>query len=225
MSNLFYFCHFKKKQSKALWPIDITSFRNLENKFLKLKILAVLFIISNQLQITLIISKSPHFNCCRLVNNMKLEKEIKKLEDVVEEYIDKTKEIIRKEVSLFSCPGENNGGVLLKANLTLRKKKDDGSLDEEDLSLIIKTIPPTEYFQILFNTQVSVKVEIAFYEVIVPIFSDFQRRLCGKTNDLFPKYYGGRLSLDKNSDRVDHDSVIVLQNLQKEGIFFCTLVN
>lgn len=156
---------------------------------------------------------------------MNVENGIKKLEDVVDEYIDKTTEIIRKEVSLFSCPGENNGGVLLKADLTLRKKKDYGSFGDENLSLIIKTIPPTEYFQILFNTQVSVKVEIAFYEVIVPTFSDFQRRLCGKTNDLFPKYYGGRISLDKSSDRVDNDSVIVLQNLQKEGIFFCILLN
>lgn len=211
--------------SKRIWPIYVTSFGNLENMFLKLKILVDLFITSNQLCITLIIYKSSHSNYCRLINNMNVEKGVKKLEDVVEEYIDKTKEIIRKEVSLFSCPGENNGGVLLKAELTLRKKKDYGSLGDENLSLIIKTIPPTEYFQILFNTQVSVKVEIAFYEVIVPTFSDFQRRLCGKTNDLFPKYYGGRISLDKSSDRVDNDSVIILQNLQKEGIFCCTLLN
>lgn len=42
---------------------------------------------------------------------MNAENHIKQLEDVVEEYLDKTKENIRKEVSLFSSAGENYGGV------------------------------------------------------------------------------------------------------------------
>lgn len=146
--------------------------------------------------------------------------ELKKLEDVVSQYICRKKKIEAKKISLFSAPGENYGGILLKADLTLRNDRENGLPEYEDLSLIIKTIPPTEYFQILFNTQVSVKAEIAFYEVIVPTFNDFQTKHGIKTNDLFPEFYGGRISLDENSDKVDRDSIIALQNLQIEGNFF-----
>lgn len=143
--------------------------------------------------------------------------EIKKLEDVVNEYLDDRKAIIGKKISQFSAPGENYGGILMKADLTLRKKYDNELYEDEELSLVIKTIPPTEYFQILFNTQVSVKVEIAFYEVIVPTLTAFQRKYGNDSNDLYPKFYGGRISLDENSDRVDRDSIIVLENLKIEG--------
>lgn len=151
---------------------------------------------------------------------MSCDYKLKKLEDVVNHYIDEKKEIVGKHISLFSAPGENYGGILLKADLKLKKKPENGLPETEELSLIIKTIPPTEYFQTLFNTQVSVKVEIAFYEVIVPTIRDFQKKYNIKTTDLFPKFYGGRISLDEKSERVDRDSIIALQNLKIEGNFF-----
>lgn len=142
---------------------------------------------------------------------------LKKLQNLVEPYLDKGTEIVGKQISQFSEPGENYGGILYKANLTLNRKSENGLPETEEISFIIKTIPQTEYFQILFNTQVSVKVEIAFYEVIVPTLEKFQEKYGVKSNDLFPKFYGGRLSLDETSDKVDRDSVIVLQNLQIKG--------
>lgn len=143
--------------------------------------------------------------------------ELNKLEDVVNNYIDKKKKIVKKHVVQFSTEGENYGGILLKVDLVLAKDNIDRLAEREELSLIIKTIPPTEYFQILFNSQVSVKVEIFFYEVIIPTLVAFQKQYGAKKSDLFPKFYGGRLSLDKMSEKVDRDSIIVLENLQVEG--------
>lgn len=146
--------------------------------------------------------------------------EIPQLESVIQNYIDDKNVIVEKKISSFSAPGENYGGILLKADLILDKKDRNGIRKEEKLSLVIKTIPPTEYFQILFNTQVSVKVEIAFYDTIVPCLNMFLIKYGDDINNLFPKFYGGRLNLDDSSDRVDQHSIIVLENLKTEGIHY-----
>lgn len=148
---------------------------------------------------------------------------LKQLEDVVQNYIDEKSEIIGKKISPFSSPGENYGGILLRADLSL-KRTDEDQKQETILNLVIKTIPPTEYFQILFNTQVSVKAEIAFYEIVVPNLNNFLRKYGENITSLFPKYYGGRINLDGSSDIVDRYSIIALENLKIPGIYVFSIV-
>lgn len=149
-----------------------------------------------------------------------MNSDLQQFEELVQNYIDDKNVIVEKRISSFSSPGENYGGILLKADVTLMRKDENDTQKKEKLSLVIKTIPPTEYFQILFNTQVSVKVEIAFYETIVPCLNEFLLKYGDDINDLFPKFYGGRINLDGTSDRVDQHSIIVLENLKTQGIYF-----
>lgn len=149
---------------------------------------------------------------------------IKKLEDLLTPYIDKNKKIASYNTSRLTAPGENYGSLMLKVDLILLDKQGGGN--EENFSVVAKLIPETEFFQEIFNIQVTCKNEIAFYDTVVPTLQNFQREQGVKeVADIFPKLFGARLNLKKNSDIVDQDSVLVLENLITNGKLNCIIDN
>lgn len=138
---------------------------------------------------------------------------IEKLEDLVTQYIDKDKKIKKSEIKRLTAPGENFGSLMLKVDLLLQ----DNHGETEPLSIVAKLIPDTEFFQKIFNVQVTFKLEAAFYDIIVPTLQQFQRDQ-GIQNVItfFPKFYGSRKNLN-GGDNVDGNAVLLLENLTVSG--------
>ncbi|KAG5866042.1 hypothetical protein JTB14_016833 [Gonioctena quinquepunctata] len=140
---------------------------------------------------------------------------IKNLDGLLEKYIGSNKKIVDVVETSLVAPGENYGSYLMRLDLTL---KNEDNNEEEELHLVAKLIPDNQMAQDIFNIQITVKKEIYFYEVMVPTLQQFQREN-GVQNviDCFPKFYGGRLNLHGNDEKVDSDSVILLENLYTAG--------
>lgn len=144
-----------------------------------------------------------------------LNKNIKNLENLLQPHIGEETKITDTKISSLTAPGDNYGSVILKLDITLQKNNND---PEEELNVIAKTIPRAELFQKIFNIQVTFKNEIAFYDVIVPTLKNFSLEYKVRyESELFPKFLGGRINLSNESDVVDEDGVILLENLNMAG--------
>lgn len=110
----------------------------------------------------------------------------------------------------------SGASAMLKVKVTVQNG--DGS--EEQLDLIAKRIPTTEFYRDVYNIQETFKKEVAFYEVIVPILKQFQEDEGIKdVFDNFPEFYGARRNLDGKSD-VDENAVMLLEDLCAKGKLF-----
>ncbi|CAH1155958.1 unnamed protein product [Phaedon cochleariae] len=138
--------------------------------------------------------------------------EIKNLEQLLLQHLDKGKSIVATNISRLTSYGENYGSEMLKVDLTLK----DETGHTEELSVVAKLIPESEFFRVLFNVQVSFKVETAFYDTIVPALQEFQRQHgVTKVIDNFAKFYGARTSLE--GEVVNEDAALILENLKVQG--------
>lgn len=141
---------------------------------------------------------------------------IKDLVKLITPYIDKNKKIFDYKISRLTAPGENYGSLMLRVDVVL---VDQNGGNEENFSIVAKLIPELEIFQKMFNIQVTCKNEIAFYDTIIPTLQNFQREQgVEKVADFFPKLYGARINLKKDSDVVDADAVLILENLIDNGM-------
>ncbi|EFA05154.1 uncharacterized protein LOC655368 [Tribolium castaneum] len=126
--------------------------------------------------------------------------------------LDPSSSIQEHKVRRLTAAGENYGSLMLSVDITV--KSPEGT---REINAVAKMVPPNEYIQKVFNTQVTFRNEIAFYREIVPTLRRFQQEQ-GMANaiDFFPKYLGSRLNRD-NSDRVDSDGILLLENLKMAG--------
>ncbi|KAJ3658379.1 hypothetical protein Zmor_010119 [Zophobas morio] len=113
--------------------------------------------------------------------------------------------VLGYKIKPLTAPGENYGSLMLNAQI---------SLESDELNVVIKMVPPSEFLRELFNIQVTFRNEVAFYKNIVPLLQNFQREH-GVENviDFFPEYYGSRLNLI-GDEKVDLDAALVLENLK-----------
>lgn len=115
-------------------------------------------------------------------------------------------------------PGENYGSTILSVHATIKKNED---AEEEDLFLIAKMAPPTDYQKRIFDSPFTFRKESYMYEIILPAYNQLERE-CGLKDDelfkLLPKFYGMRLSLDPNVE-FDDDAVMLLENLKTKGYY------
>lgn len=117
-------------------------------------------------------------------------------------------------VHISKPPPKGVGSVMLKVNLTV---KDDNN-KEEHLHLVAKKMPSSEFAKQVFNIQETFKKEIAFYQVIIPILKEFQKEEnIDGVFDNFAEFYGARFNLDGNSEVVDENGVLLLEDLSVKG--------
>ncbi|XP_053973277.1 uncharacterized protein LOC128873604 [Hylaeus volcanicus] len=115
-------------------------------------------------------------------------------------------------------PGENYGSMILKVTVQVRNEITG---KKEDLHLIAKMLPPTEFQRLIFNSLETIKKEVFMYETIMPTYNKVELEAGIKQNDLFdvvPKFYGFRLSSQPNVELND-DAVILLDNLKNKGYY------
>ncbi|CAH1282583.1 unnamed protein product [Diabrotica balteata] len=97
----------------------------------------------------------------------------------------------------------------------MKVKNESGDIG--DLNVVAKQIPDSEYYQEVFNIQVTFNIEKEFYNTIVPTLYEFQKKYNVPVSDSFPKFYGARNNLNGVNNVVDKDGLIVLENLKVKG--------
>lgn len=141
---------------------------------------------------------------------------VKNLEPLLAETLGNNFQIKHVEWKPLTDPGENFGSVILAINVTiLRDNK------SEILNLVAKLPPRLEYLLELFNSPVTFRKELLFYNSVVTELINLQREAGVAESDLCmiaPKFLGGRLGL-KNADVFDNQATIVLENLKYSNYF------
>ncbi|XP_011877283.1 PREDICTED: uncharacterized protein LOC105567217 [Vollenhovia emeryi] len=115
-------------------------------------------------------------------------------------------------------PGENYGSTILRVDAVIKRNNE---AKEEDLHLIAKMPPPTEFQQELFGSPLTFRKEIFMYEKIVPYYQELEREMGLKEDEVFdilPRYYQSRLSLSPDVD-FDDNAVILMENLRSHGYY------
>ncbi|XP_076299449.1 uncharacterized protein LOC143218246 [Lasioglossum baleicum] len=115
-------------------------------------------------------------------------------------------------------PGENYGSTILKVDVDLKRGL---SGKEEQIHLIAKMLPPTEFQRLVFNSSKTFFKEIFMYETIMPAYNKLELESGLKSNEIFnflPKFYGSRSSLQPDVD-VDDDAVFMMENLKANGYY------
>lgn len=115
-------------------------------------------------------------------------------------------------------PGENYGSTIFSVHAVIKR---DEEAKEEDLYLVAKMPPPTEFQRQIFDSPYSFRKEIFMYENIVPFYRELEREVGLKEDeliDILPKYYQSRLSLSPDVD-FDDNAVILMENLKMRGYY------
>jgi len=115
-------------------------------------------------------------------------------------------------------PGENYGSTILSIHAVI-KRNDEAK--EEDLHLIAKMPPPTEFQREIFDTPYTFRKEIFMYENIIPYYQKLEKEMGLKEDqvfDILPKYYQSRLSLSPDVD-FDDNAVILMENLKMRDYY------
>lgn len=110
--------------------------------------------------------------------------------------------------------GENYGSIMLRVQVKIINE--NGA--EDVIECVAKKCPPKGYLWQVFNTQETFKTEIAIYNKVVPELNKFgEERGVNHLMNFIPNYLAARVSLDKNSNIVDEDAVLILENLKTRG--------
>ncbi|KAL2725790.1 uncharacterized protein V1477_018228 [Vespula maculifrons] len=118
----------------------------------------------------------------------------------------------------FLPPGENYGSTILAIDAIIRQEE---KCERENLHMIAKMAPPTEFQRRVFNSPFTFRKEIFMYERLLPYYRIMEKEFGVNESELFdviPKYYGSRLSLDPQVD-FDDNAVILLENLKTRGYY------
>ncbi|KAM7352836.1 uncharacterized protein ACRADG_005201 isoform 1-T2 [Cochliomyia hominivorax] len=113
--------------------------------------------------------------------------------------------------------GDNYGSVMLAIMANIQKP----SGEIEELPLVAKLPPLTnDLFWQMFQPERTCVTENAVYKYLSPAIRSLQLEASIGENELFegfPEYYGSRISLNPNTQKVDRDAVLVQENLQTSG--------
>lgn len=140
--------------------------------------------------------------------------EVRNLKELIAAHIGSGNSIVSYESSNLLSSGENYGSILLRIKIKYRDSEDA----EKDADWVAKIAPPIPFLWEFFNTPVTFKKEVGVYKIIQPTLNEFGREK-GIDNliDLFAKYYGSRVSLNPDTDEVDRDAVLLMENLKTSG--------
>ncbi|XP_070157113.1 uncharacterized protein [Polyergus mexicanus] len=128
--------------------------------------------------------------------------------------------VVRYTTKSLLQPGENYGSTIFDVHAVIRRNDE---AEEEDLYLVAKMPPPTQFQRKIFDSPHSFRKEIFMYEIILPHYKQLERDSGLKEDQLFdilPKYYQSRLSLNPDID-FDDNAVILMENLKKRGYYIC----
>lgn len=142
--------------------------------------------------------------------------EIKKIEEIL--LLDKP--LLKHRILNSASPTKNGSSSVWTVDLRLKNEKNF----EEKLEVIAKlglvaNTNGKDYTNgnAIGKTHQSFQNEVTFYKSIVPILKEFLKLQGAAEINLFPLYYGGRLTLNPRTKDIDQDAVFFLENLKKSG--------
>ncbi|KAJ8939871.1 hypothetical protein NQ314_010959 [Rhamnusium bicolor] len=122
-----------------------------------------------------------------------------------------------QETTLLTAPGEHYGSVMLALDVKIKNLKGK----EDTLNLVAKLIPTNAMLRLAFDIYVTFKKEVIAYTLSIPALVELQKEYSVPEekiiDDIFPKCYGARVSLDEKKDQVDEDGVLIFENLKLQG--------
>ncbi|XP_003706466.2 uncharacterized protein LOC100880729 [Megachile rotundata] len=143
---------------------------------------------------------------------------LRDIESVLREKLDNQIIVENYTTKPLLPPGENYGSSIFSVHVELTNKKTGKN---EELHLIAKMVPPTEFQKRLFNSSRTFIKEIFMYDNIVPTYNKLELECGFRESELFdilPKFYGSRLSSRPDAD-FDDDAVILMENLKIKGYY------
>lgn len=140
--------------------------------------------------------------------------EIEKFSQLIQPKLKNGQRFVSAKSDKLLASGENYGSVMLRIEILIQNENGG----TEILHCVAKTPPAPGLTWYIFDTKLTFKIEMIFYNTVVPILNEFGRSK--GVEDLInfvPKYINGRISKDPTSNVVDKDAVILLENLVAEG--------
>lgn len=140
---------------------------------------------------------------------------IDNLKELLEPYLDGAK-LIDYSTKYLTKPGDNYGSTILALSATIQS--DDEELKK--LELVAKMPPETAAFFQMFQVPLTCIKENETYLQIVPTLINFQKEAQIPESDLidvFPNFYGARISLDPEAKIADMGALLILENLKIKG--------
>lgn len=115
-------------------------------------------------------------------------------------------------------PGENYGSTILSVHVDY---KNGQAGKKEELNLIAKMLPPTEFQRRIFNSSRTFIKEIFMYETVMPAYNKLEMECGLRKNEMFdilPKFYGSRMSMRSDLE-FDDNAVFLMDNLKVKGYY------
>ncbi|KAH8237857.1 hypothetical protein KR032_003996 [Drosophila birchii] len=142
--------------------------------------------------------------------------EIRSLGQVIEPHL-RGARLLGYQASSLTQAGDNYGSVLLAIKAQLESPRGGEAFEQQ----LVAKVPPTDpkYWQ-FFQPERTCLTENAVYQVLAPALVALQEEagIPGESHfDGFPRYFGSRISLKADSNSVDQDAVLVLENLRFSG--------
>lgn len=139
------------------------------------------------------------------------------LVSLLSHYFQEDVEILEENYSHVTGPGEHYGSVMLA--IETKVKRING--EQEKLHLVAKLPPVNDLLKLAFDIKVTFKKEVIAYTKSIPELLKLQKEYNVEKkiymDNLFPTCYAARISLCEDSDEVDDDAVLILENLKLQG--------
>jgi hypothetical protein len=156
-------------------------------------------------------------NSVRNVDNIEIGK--KDLQLLLQQKLSKQVLVLKCTTSSLLPPGENFACSIFEVHATFKK---DENAPQEELHLVAKMFPTEDFIKTIFDFSFFFKKEIFFYERLLPALQqleiDFGVR-ASHTFDMGPKIFGTRSSVHHDDDVVDESTIILMENLKKNGYY------
>ncbi|XP_076681449.1 uncharacterized protein LOC143375822 isoform X1 [Andrena cerasifolii] len=139
---------------------------------------------------------------------------VQDLDTLLAQSLGKDVQVSHLEWKPLTAPGENFGSIMLAVNAAVTRAN-----KTETLHLVVKLPPTSTYLLELFNSPVTFKKELEFYNTMAQEFAKLQLESGVQKEDLSiiaPRYFGGRLGL-RSPVEFDEQAAIVLENLKYSG--------
>lgn len=144
---------------------------------------------------------------------------LRDLEELLRRSIGKDVVVVKFKTSRLLCKGENYGSTMLKVDALVKKTKE--SPDAEEMHFVAKMIPDQEFQKKRIDLGASIGKEIYMVETLAQWYQQLEEEAGLEEEDrldVFPKFYGGRLTRNENSpEEADEDAVLLLDNLKVWG--------
>ena len=157
-----------------------------------------------------------------MTENKKVYKaELRDLEPLLRKKLGDDVSVVRYSTESLLPVGENYGSTILKVHALIKRNKNaDG--DEEELDLVAKMLPPTDFQRMVFSSPITFRKEAFLYQELMPAYQRLEKEFGVPDDEVFDivaEFYGARFSIAEPGGEVDEDAVILMQNLKVQGFY------